>query len=51
LDVGSLKVGECGEVPRAEEVAPCGAEVQRFMVIYRVDEVKAMFPMVGGIRW
>ncbi len=34
-----------------DEVAPCGAEVWRFIVIDRVDEVGAMFPMVGGIWW
>ncbi len=46
-----MKVGECGEVQRADKVVPCGAEVRRFMVIYQVSEVKAMFPMVGGIQW
>jgi hypothetical protein len=38
-----LKVGECREVLRADKVVPCGAEVRRFMVIYQVNEVKAMF--------
>ncbi len=46
-----MKVGECREILRADEVAPCGAEVQRFMVTYQVNEIKAMFPMVGGIQW
>jgi hypothetical protein len=48
LDEGSLKVGKCLEVLRADKVAPCSAEVQGFMVIDRVDKFEAMFPMVGG---
>ncbi len=46
----SLKVRKGREIPRAVEVTPYSSEVQRFMVIDQVNEVKTktMFLVIVG---
>jgi hypothetical protein len=37
------------KVSGANEVTPCGSEVRRFVMVYGVDEIEAMFPVVVSV--